>query len=163
MLLDDKGNDHYKGVWYVQASAAHFAVGILVDSAGDDTYLATHNMAQGAGHDFSLGFFLDKAGNDRYEAPSLSLGAANANGIGIFWDMAGDDTYVPHGGLSMGEANYEPTGLRAGMLSLGIFIDSGGGKDTYPPGQRGNGKSWIQPLAKGVAVGTPVIGIGLDE
>lgn len=164
MLLDDKGDDHYQGVWYVQGSGAHFAVGVLVDGAGNDDYRATHNMAQGAGHDFSLGFLLDRAGNDHYDAPTLSLGAGNANGIGIFWDMAGDDTYRTKGGATMGGANYDARGLRGAILCLGVFIDSGGGKDTYPAIVKaaGNGQTWKadppQPAPR-----APTLGVGIDE
>jgi hypothetical protein len=165
LLLDEAGNDSYQGVWYVQGSAAHFVVGILVDGGGDDHYRATMNMAQGAGHDFSLGFLLDKSGNDHYDAPNLSLGAGNANGIGIFWDMAGDDTYRTQGGTTMGGANYDATGLRGSMLCLGIFLDTGGGKDNYPSnvGHTGNNKLWTQPARPGVPEKAPARGVGLDE
>jgi hypothetical protein len=164
MLLDEEGDDHYTGVWYVQAAAAHQGVGVLVDGAGNDHYKATMNVAQGAGHDFSVGFLLDRGGNDTYEAPSLSLGAGNANGIGVFWDLGGDDTYKVTGGLNMGAANYEDSGLRSGILCLGIFVDSGGGRDVYPAGPAaGNGKVWVQPHPKGAAPGVPCHGVGVDE
>jgi hypothetical protein len=164
MLLDEQGDDRYSGVWYVQAAAAHDGVGILVDGAGNDHYKATMNVALGAGHDFSVGFLLDRGGNDTYEAPSLSLGAGNANGIGIFWDMGGDDTYKVSGGLSMGAANYEATGLRPSILCLGVFVDSGGGRDTYPAGSRAaNGTAWTQPHPKDALPGALLKGVGLDE
>jgi hypothetical protein len=148
----------------VQGSAAHFAVGILVDSDGDDEYKATMNMAQGAGHDFSLGFLLDKAGDDHYEAPNLSLGAGNANGIGIFWDMAGNDVYQTRGGTTMGGANYETVGFRGFMLCLGVFIDSGG-KDTYPASISyvGNDRIWTQPPPAGMQANGMTRGVGLDQ
>ncbi len=164
MLLDEQGDDSYLGVWYAQAAGAHSGVGILVDGAGNDHYKATMSVAQGAGHDFSVGFFLDRGGNDTYEAGSLSLGAGNANGIGIFWDMGGDDTYKPTAGLSMGAANYEANGLRPSLLCLGVFVDSGGGHDTYPAGTpAGNSKVWIQPHPKDARRESPLKGVGLDE
>lgn len=165
MLLDDKGNDHYRGVWYVQGSGAHTGVGVLVDGGGNDEYVATMNMAQGAGHDFTVGFLLDKSGDDRYEAPNLSLGAANANGIGIFWDMGGKDTFVVQGGTTMGQANYEAPGLRPGILSLGLFLHTGGADDTYPAAIKrvGNNKVWVQPLPREARPDARLKGVGVDE
>ena len=96
---------------------------------------------------------------------TITLGAGNANGIGIFWDMAGDDTYRTQEGTTMGGANYDATGLRGSMLCLGIFLDTGGGKDTYPSnvGYTGNNKLWRQPARPGVPEKAPARGVGLDE
>ena len=162
MLLDEKGDDSYSGIWYVQAASAHFAVGILVDGAGSDRYKATMNMAQGAGHDFSLGFLLDKSGNDQHEAPNLSLGGGNANGIGIFYDVTGDDTYQSSG-TTLGRANYESAGLRAIMLCLGVFLDTGG-KDTYPANvsHSANNKVWTQPPPESAPLTVMLKGVGVD-
>ena len=164
ILFDEQGNDRYRGVWYVQGSAAHFAVGILIDGAGNDEYNASMNMAQGAGHDFSLGWLLDESGNDHYDAPTLSLGAGNANGIGIFWDKAGDDTYRTKGGVTIGNASYEPVGLRSSLLCLGIFVD-GAGNDDYPANvpQAGNNRVWTRAPSKGEPAGTLTRGVGFDE
>lgn len=146
-LLDEQGDDRYSAVWYDQAASAHFAIGILVDSAGDDHYKASHNMALGAGHDFSVGYFLEEGGNDTYEAPNLSLGGGNANGIGIFHDVAGDDTYQASAAMTLGRANTAAKRghLRDAMLSLGVFLDTGGA-DTYPEKYdfAGNNKAWTQ-------------------
>jgi hypothetical protein len=138
---------------------------VLVDGAGNDEYVATMNMAQGAGHDFTVGFLLDKSGDDRYEAPNLSLGAANSNGIGIFWDMGGTDTFASNGGTTMGQANYDGNGLRPGILSLGVFLHTGSGSDVYPAGMTrvGNNKVWIQALPKEAAPGALLKGVGVDE
>ena len=148
ILADLAGNDEYVGVWYNQGSCAHFAAGVLYDFAGDDHYSATHNMAQGAGHDFSLGFLIDGAGNDTYDAPNLSLGGGNANGIGILWERGGGDTYRVSAGTTLGRANAagKANSLRDGMLCLGLFVDEGG-QDSYPEEHEfaKNGAMWTQP------------------
>ncbi|GIV15364.1 MAG: hypothetical protein KatS3mg022_0799 [Armatimonadota bacterium] len=132
ILSDGGGDDVYEGVWYVQGASAHFAVGILEDTSGDDHYVATMNMAQGAGHDFSLGWLIELGGNDVYRAPNLSLGGGNANGIGIFWDACGDDRYEVQPSITLGRSSIGARGsLRERALCLGLFCDTGG-KDTYP-------------------------------
>lgn len=149
ILSDGSGDDVYEGVWYVQGASAHFAIGILEDTSGDDRYVATMNMAQGAGHDFSLGWLIELGGNDVYRAPNLSLGGGNANSIGIFWDAAGDDRYEVQPSITLGRSNIGTRGsLRERALCLGLFCDTGG-KDTYPeslPFARDNAL-WTQPGA----------------
>jgi hypothetical protein len=162
----------------VQGSGAHFGLSVLQDEGGDDSYWASHNMAQGAGHDWTLSWFEDSAGNDIHTAPNLSLGGANANGIGIFWDKAGNDTYRSQGCTLGCAGGVGVPSLREYMLNLGLFVD-GGGNDTYleitkfdpenptvaiesrPWGFAGNGKAWIRP---GMTV-PPIqqeYGVGID-
>jgi hypothetical protein len=165
ILTDKAGDDNYSGAWYVQGSAAHFAIGVLDDVAGNDTYNATTNMAQGAGHDFSVGYLLEESGNDTYNAPNLSLGGGNASGFGFFWDRGGDDTYNVTAQTTLGLANIGSRGgLRDKCLCLGMFMDTGGGKDSYPQGKPArNNKVWFQP---GLNTDEPLeteIGVGLDK
>lgn len=147
LLVDRGGDDEYRGVWYVQASCAHFGIGVLVEQGGNDHYIATMNMAQGAGHDWSLGFLIDDAGNDIHEAPNLSLGGGNDNGMGIFWDRGGDDIYKSSG-TTLGQSSITaPEGnLRRQFPCIGVFLDEGGGNDTYPEGKpcAKNGAGWTQ-------------------
>lgn len=134
ILADRAGNDEYSGIWYVQGSGAHFGVGYLNDKAGNDKYTATMNMAIGAGHDFTVGMLIDEAGDDEYDAPNLSLGGGNANGIGFFWDRGGRDTYRVTAGTTLGRANVASRGsLRDSILTIGVFLDTGGEVDKYPP------------------------------
>lgn len=142
MLLDGAGDDVYHGAWYVQAAAAHFAIGILNDHAGNDRYVATMNMAQGAGHDFSLGFLVEHEGNDVYQPPNLSLGGGNDNGMGVFWDRQGDDAYQVKEGITLGCACITGKGsLREDLRCIGLFLD-GGGKDTYSLPFAKDGGNW---------------------
>lgn len=165
MLTDKEGDDTYSGVWYVQGSGAHFAVGVLNDVAGNDTYTAFKNMAQGAGHDFTVGYLLEESGDDVYNAPNLSLGGGNASGIGIFWDKGGDDVYNVTAATTLGLANIgKRGGMRDRLICAGIFLDTGGGKDTYPRDKpANNNKTWFQP---GLNTKEPLdteIGVGLDR
>jgi len=143
MLVDLAGDDVYEGVWYVQGASAHYGVAALVDLAGNDRYKATATQSQGHGHDYSTGWLHDLKGNDTYECPSNAMGSALYNGIGILWDEAGDDTYRT-GDSSLGFAGT----ARAGALCLGLFIDRGG-KNTFPEkGRARQGTSWVQPANK---------------
>jgi len=148
ILADRSGNDEYSGIWYVQGSGAHFGVGYLNDQEGNDKYKATMNMAIGAGHDFTVGMLIDEAGDDRYEAPNLSLGGGNDNGIGFFWDKQGRDFYSVSAATTLGRANVAaPRGrLRDSIMTLGIFLDTGGEKDTYPKEKKfaKNNSRWTQ-------------------
>ena len=165
MLTDKEGNDTYSGVWYVQGSGAHFAVGVLNDVEGNDEYSATKNMAQGAGHDFTVGYLLEESGDDVYNAPNLSLGGGNASGFGFFWDREGDDVYNVRAKTTLGLANIgRRGGLRDRCLCIGLFMDTGGGNDTYPRDKPArNNKVWFQP---GLNTEEPLdteVGVGLDR
>lgn len=162
MLIDGDGDDIYNGVWYVQGSGAHFGVGYLDDFAGDDRYIASMNMAIGAGHDFTLGYFNERGGNDTYQAPNLSLGGGNANGIGIFHDHAGDDDYQTHGGTTLGRANASDSGTRRYLKVFGIFID-GGGNDIYREAYAANNSRWLGPPSEIEKPNPFEIGVGFDK
>ncbi|MBI2820983.1 MAG: hypothetical protein HYX74_02045 [Acidobacteria bacterium] len=163
LLLDAGGDDTYQGVWYSMGAAAHFAVGLLRDQAGNDRYRAEKNMSLGAGHDFSLGRLDDLEGDDHYEAPNLSLGAGSANGIGVFWDHAGHDTYLAAGDLALGRTDAAVASeLRRELLTLGLFLDSGGGSDSYPAarGLAANSSIWIEPIREPMPAAR---GVGVDQ
>ncbi|MHA2612013.1 MAG: hypothetical protein V2G33_06475 [bacterium JZ-2024 1] len=161
ILYDGEGNDTYKGIWYVQGSTAHFGFGMLVDGEGNDRYEAKMNMAQGAGHDLGIGILHDYSGDDTHIAPNLSLGAGNANGIGLFIDSSGSDSYQVSSHISLGRASGVKDSLRQWMRTLGIFLDLGGGEDTYSghPEARNEG-FWKLPGANELP---SELGIGLDE
>ncbi|MCS7301547.1 MAG: hypothetical protein NZ556_08360 [Fimbriimonadales bacterium] len=166
MLIDLQGDDTREGVWYVQGAAAHFAVGYLEDRLGKDRYFASTNMAIGAGHDFSVGYCIDFEGNDEYDAPSLALGGANANGIGVFVEMAGDDLYqARRNEANFGRANPIGRGtLRERALALGLFLDNAG-NDSYPPNIEfaGNTRNWISWAVQNDRPAESQLGIGVDK
>lgn len=166
MLIDLQGDDVREGVWYVQGASAHFAIGYLEDRFGNDRYLAAMNMAMGAGHDFAIGYLIDFDGNEEYNAPSLALGGANANGIGIFVDLAGDDLYqVRRNEANLGRANPIGKGtLRERGFALGLFLDAAG-NDSYPPNVEfaGNARNWIIWAIQNERPNESQLGLGMDK
>ena len=151
ILADAAGNDAYDGLWYVQGSDAHFALAVFWDDKGDDTYngkLKPKATSIGVGHDFSVGWHLDLAGDDTYRAPGLSLGSGNDNGIGIMVNLGGKDTYDTQGKRTLGGASIGSSGAsgaRAGVINLGLFVDTGG-TDSYTISgttEDRNNKSWV--------------------
>jgi hypothetical protein len=147
MLVDMGGKDTYRGVYFAQGSAAHFAIGSLIDHAGDDHYNDARvlGLALGAGRDGSVGTFVDVAGQDVYYIPKESAGGGDENSIGLFCDQQGKDAYYPTGYSYLGTASANnPRGdyFRAVMPTIGVFVDLGG-TDQYPSdGSLQNNAKW---------------------
>jgi hypothetical protein len=85
-VFDPGGNDRY--TWSGAVSGSR----IVVDMAGNDTYLAT-GVGGPAGALLGVSAVIDISGNDTYSGNTLALGAA-AFGVGILLDRAGNDTYT---------------------------------------------------------------------
>lgn len=137
ILADGSGNDKYLSFQYAQGSATHMTLGLLFDTGGDDFYLAK-GVSQGCGHDRATGILYDAYGSDNYMAYDLSQGAGSANGIGIIADLAGLDAYmVKKDSNTQGYGN-----PRREYGSIGIFIDTGGEKDSYAGGPAADSTWW---------------------
>jgi hypothetical protein len=67
-------------------------VSILIDEAGDDTYLGSTG-SMGAGHLGGVGLLEDRAGDDFYFAMRNGMGLGLLGGVGILRDDSGDDVY----------------------------------------------------------------------
>ncbi len=78
--------DKYRGVYFAQGAAAHFAIGSMIDESGDDHYNDARVLGQtlGAARDGSIGTFVDVTGNDIYYIPKKSAGGGDMNSIGLF-------------------------------------------------------------------------------
>ena len=123
-------------------------IGTLYDGGGDDDY-CSKGVSQGCGHDRSTGILFDAYGNDNYLAYDLSQGAGSANGIGIIADLAGLDAYiVKKADNTQGYGN-----PRRDYGSIGVFIDTGGSKDSYAGGPAADSTWWTDSKW----------GVGLDE
>ena len=143
VLRDDAGHDVYRGSRYCQGAAAHQAAGALLDYNGNDVYSGRIAANQGAAWDLSVACLVDYAGNDCYKASDFSLGAGAQNGMGMFFDGEGEDRYESparslgfSGGLSYGG------GRNAG--NMGIFLDTGGGRDFFAVKDRKNNTFCVQ-------------------
>ncbi len=172
ILSVGEGSDSYRAGKYALGASAHFGIGILNDRGGSDSYRVEQELGLGHGHDFGIGYFIDESGDDQYEAPNLALGCASAQGIGLFWDRSGSDSYSSSAKAILGCASprVEPPSMRFAARTLGIFIDSGGGKNSFTTpileGQFSSPKKWRTPVE-----GTPetldsdlkarLLGIGL--
>lgn len=120
ILVDVEGADTYRGFRGIQGYGFTKGCGLLLDLAGDDSYIARNdsvpfpspqssehnaNMAQGFGFgkraDFTdgkslaggVGVLADAAGNDIYEAGVFAQGCGYWYGVGMLTDKDGDDTY----------------------------------------------------------------------
>lgn len=104
-------------------------IGILLDLAGDDHYLA-QVFAQGAGYQEGLGLLIDDAGNDRFDAAWYAMGAGAHRGAGVLLKRGnGNDHYRASHSMSLGAAH---------DFSVGVFLDEGG-DDHYELGDLGLG------------------------
>jgi hypothetical protein len=98
---------------------------VLIDLAGNDTYVATKPGVQG-GAVLGVSMLLDLAGNDTYRACDVAQGSS-VGGIGILVDYAGDDVY----------AGYRRVQGQA-VGGIGILIDRKG-DDRYHAAMWGQG------------------------
>ncbi len=164
LLLDMAGDDTYGRVeppapnadgWCtndplvqrIMTEGAGFAgVGVLVDAAGNDTYVGK-TMTQGAGHAGGVGILRDEQGDDLYTAIRMAKGIGVLQGTGILHDLAGSDRYT----FSLPRARVPgtPDGRPgAGFFNgVGVFVDAAG-HDTYS-GMPGRDNGGVAPPGGG--------------
>jgi hypothetical protein len=89
--------------------------------------------------------FVDGDGDDAYDVCHNCAGSADLNSVGLFWDRRGADRYTfhptdltepPNGWNDTGAfgtvTRYKPFhSFRDDLPSWGVFLDTGGGQDTY--------------------------------
>jgi len=92
VLLDAAGDDYYMAHGSLCQGAGQFGLGALIDLAGNDTYAGRYE-SQGCGF-FGIGLLFDSAGNDDYSIYSDGQGFGGAAGVGVLADRSGDDKYV---------------------------------------------------------------------
>jgi len=175
LFWDPDGDDtHLVTHKYAQGGATHYAVGLLVDGAGNDTWRNDDDdECTGIGYDASVAWHLDLGdGDDTYTMENVSqytVGVTRFAALGVLVNEGGDDIYDLAGdpSFSLGRAE-EQAGMRAGYLgfdvpAVAMFLDLGGA-DTYPTrGDVGNDRVWIQdePLGDDWTAGVD-FGYGLD-
>jgi len=122
-------SDVYIASRYGQGFSAHSAAGILIDDGGDDIYKGLYGAIHSAAWDLGIAAFVDHSGNDQYQAAFtfFSQGAAAHNGFSIFIDNEGLDQYWSDlGGIAKKQSNDYHKGN-----SLSFFIDTGNELDIY--------------------------------
>src|SRR5207253_8090478 len=70
MLVDEGGDDTYT-IGEMGEGAAYFGAGLLLDAAGNDSYVLTRGDGQGHGGPNGIGILADRSGNDHYYAEPL--------------------------------------------------------------------------------------------
>jgi hypothetical protein len=124
---DFVGDDRYIGSRYNQGFCAHQAVGCFIEDSGNDYYHTRQAVAQGLAWDECVCMFIEGGGDDVYEGGGgFSQGASAHNALCVMWDRGGNDVYdYPAGQARAGGNDYH------GGTSLSLFIDEGGGVDSY--------------------------------
>jgi hypothetical protein len=118
----------------VTIGAGLFGVGVLIEVAGDDTYLG-RAFTQGTGH-AGVGILDDHAGRDTYQAVRNGQGFGLTGGVGVLHERAGIDTYsyIPtlKGVWGGGECDTMPRQLQGSgsQGGEGVLIERAGA-DSY--------------------------------
>jgi hypothetical protein len=129
--IDAGGDDTYDGgnSRYTQGFGC-LSIGVLVDLAGDDRYLAG-NMAQGSGL-FGVGVLADYHGKDDYRMGMLGQGFG-LFGLGVLLDTGSEDKYTING-LGQGAGS---------TMGFGVLCDTSG-NDKYLA-DRDKKRGWLLP------------------
>lgn len=163
VVADLAGDDTYNwngGPAVVQGAAAFGGIGLLVDVAGDDDYLARmirgnqgpllngiqyyfDGGGQGYGYG-AVGLQIDEAGYDLYQFDvgatsarsiwAFAQGFGAAGGLGVSYDQDGIDTWISRGlGIAAGPSNFQGVYTQGTgfYAGVGIMIDAGEDDDLY--------------------------------
>lgn len=115
-IVDIGGNDVYRASPRSKKSASDRSTTLIVDFAGDDTYLGEDYVFGGTL--FGASTLIDLDGNDTYRARHFAMGSGYF-GVGVLHDARGSDRYS-------GSTAVEG----AGMFGIGLLVD-GDGNDLY--------------------------------
>jgi hypothetical protein len=140
ILVELGGDDLH----HVAVGAGLGGVGIAIDSAGSDQYLAPDRTA-GCGI-YGVGVLIDRAGDDQHRAELMAQGAA-AFGVGVLVDGAGSD-YFDVGGWGQAAAGVQAHGLLLDLDGDDSYR-SGGVLDGWPH-YRSRTFSFAQGFATGM-------------
>jgi len=149
VVNDRGGDDVYECSRYGLASAAHYAVGMILDDSGRDSYLALRSASvatMGSTWDLCLGLLIDGAGDDVYQGESYTLGGAAQTSYGFCWDKQGRDVYRSSGGTSVEGGGYIGGATYGGgrlARNLAVFLDEGAADDDYRLPERKNNASGV--------------------
>lgn len=169
-LQDGAGNDRYQAVHLAQASGGHAGAGLLADLAGDDVYVLRLGAGHAFAESNSVALLLDRAGDDTFLARDARPGTGSAGGTGLFIDAEGDDFYASDPGLALGGVGTASVGAFVDLggadrygLAFGDAMATGQGRggvawdaDPLPPIDTGRGVR-SHPVAGSEPVGSPAV------
>ncbi len=156
LLYDGAGDDTYRGVAWSQGTGAHFCIGVLLDEGGNDRHVAEENSVNSLafGHDFAVALLVNLGGDDTYTVQNSGLGYSINRSVAMLLDVGGNDTYTTKAENRPGMAIFDeqrfrdrsgPTTYFADASSVGLFLDIGG-NDTYAyDAQTRNNATWFVP------------------
>jgi len=119
LLIDSAGDDTFISDFFGTAGAYWFGLGMLMNRSGNDTYLS-RQYSIASGIHLAVGLLVDDDGDDMYVCRSLSEGCAHDDSVGILVDNAGDDVYLAQD-FSQGASS---------PRSFSALVDNGG-NDMY--------------------------------
>lgn len=146
ILIDNGGNDSFKGQEYTQG-AGLFGIGILINRAGNDSYQA-NKSSQGFAGPKAFGLLIDTDGDDNYLASTKHPNGYPDNpgtfdgwsqGCGTGMRAYADPSMSRSGGIGVlidenGADNYEAGTFSQGggyFFGWGILCDAGNNNDKY--------------------------------
>ncbi|MCA8919754.1 MAG: peptidylprolyl isomerase, partial [Planctomycetes bacterium] len=119
MLVDTGGNDTYTLGQYGQGGGIHLSTGILVDLKGNDTYSNPYGVGLGGAHDWAVGWLIDRAGDDLYQGNGQGQGLNFA--VGVLMDCAGNDSHSTNHANSIGKGTNNDISLLLDFAGTDVY------------------------------------------
>ncbi|HJL42798.1 MAG TPA: Ig-like domain-containing protein [Myxococcales bacterium LLY-WYZ-16_1] len=129
LLWDDGGSDFYRALWWGMGSGTHMGTGVMIEAGGDDD-LSVNRVSAALGHDLGVSWYIDQGGDDVYGG-GISFGRAYDEGNAFFLDLGGEDVYDGIFVQGFGSCHFSQGVRLPTVPRLGLFMDLGGGDDTY--------------------------------
>ncbi|MCR4318597.1 MAG: hypothetical protein NUW37_19825 [Planctomycetes bacterium] len=93
ILIDTAGDDTYSSGLFAQGVAYWYAIGMLIDLEGNDTHKGVWYVCGSTAH-YAIASLRDESGDDSYTSTmNQSIGAAHDYSLTLFRDLAGNDRY----------------------------------------------------------------------
>lgn len=131
VVRDRGGDDQTFASRYGIATGAHHGVGAVFDDAGNDLWDNRHTASIAGNWDLTVSCLFDRAGDDRYLGDGITLGSSTITSFAALVDGGGKDVYETGSDLAFARCGHADD-VGRGSRSIALFLDLGGGKDSYP-------------------------------
>lgn len=131
VVRDRGGDDQTFASRYGIATGAHHGVGAVFDDAGNDLWDNRHTASIAGNWDLTVSCLFDRAGDDRYLGDGITLGSSTITSFAALVDGGGKDVYETGSDLAFARCGHADD-VGRGSKSIALFLDLGGGKDSYP-------------------------------